>query len=72
MRIVLVVVLLALLVLVVLWAANRVRWLIRNYLAKRRLDAAVRFSEAQLQLITLRAMAQILNEARQSLVHRQP
>jgi hypothetical protein len=31
MRIVLVVVLLALLVLVVLWAANRVRWLIRNY-----------------------------------------
>jgi hypothetical protein len=68
MRIALIVVLSALLVLIVLWVGR----LTRTYLAKRRLDAAVRFSEAQLQLITLRAMAQLLNEARQSLTHRQP
>jgi hypothetical protein len=72
MRIMLIVVSSALLVLFVLWLAIRVRWLVRSYLAKRRLDAAVRFSEAQLQLIALRAMAQLLNEARKSLVHRQP
>jgi hypothetical protein len=72
MRIALIVVLSALFVLFVPWAAYQLRRLIRARLAKRRLDAAVRFSEAQLQLITLRAMAQLLNEARQSLTHRQP
>jgi hypothetical protein len=72
MNVVLSIVLLVPILLLVLWAAYQLRALVRTYLARRRLHAAIQFSEAQLQLVAQRAMTQLLNEARQSLVDRQP
>lgn len=71
MRTVLFIVLSIPIVVIVFWVAWQVRRLIKTYLARRRLAAAVLFSEAQLLLFTQRAMAQLLNEARRSLLDRQ-
>ena len=72
MRILLFIVLSIPIVVTVFWVAWRARRLSKTYLARRRLKVTVLFSEAQLLLFTQQAMAQLLNEARRSLVDRQP